>query len=363
MKALDSHAQAFQTCAYCPKACHAACPVSGATRNEALSPWGKMSALHLAQSSGHALGEEVGEAAHACTGCMKCTAHCKHQNEVGEALFAARGHTIGAGSQPHGAAATLATFNQSQNPFGVELAGLVHRWRPANPVRYALFPGCRTLVREPKLIEDVVVVSSAFGAPMGVGPAAAKCCGYPLHAAGAHEAFAEHAHAMREALSSVPELVVLDPGCAFTLERLYADVGVKLKTRVRTVVEVLADNLAHAPSKPALPETVGYHDACHLGRGLGLYDEPRALARRAARQVIEAPGTREEAGCSGGGGLLPRSMPTVAVDIARREAQVVARTPDVSVVTACGTSRHLFERAGWRAHHLIGLMRRWLEHP
>jgi Fe-S oxidoreductase len=157
---------------------------------------------------------------------------------------------------------------------------------------------------------------------------------------------------------------VFDPGCAFTLVRLYRDFGVTVKTRVMTVVEVLADNLAHAPDKPALRETVGYHDACHLGRGLGQYDAPRALVRRATQRVVEAASSREHAGCAGGGGLLPRSMPEVATEIARREANEVSQfSAEVPVVTACPTSRRMFERAGRPGYDLISLLRRWLEQP
>jgi Fe-S oxidoreductase len=359
---MNPHEQAYTYCAYCPKGCHFACPVSEATHSETTSTWGKMTATHLAQRAGRPFDEELSSAVHACTGCMRCTNACKHENEVAPALFAARGEAIAAGTQPKGAASTLATFAQAQNPFGVELGALVHGWRATAPVRHALFPGCSTLVKHPKLIEDLVIVSSAFGAPMGVSPVAARCCGYPLYAAGAHDAFAEHARSMAEALDAVPELVVLDPGCAFTLLKLYPRFGVQVKTQVKTVVEVLADNLAHAPPKQALPEEVGYHDACHLGRGLGQYDAPRALVRRAVERVVEAASARDEAGCSGGGGLLPRTMPEVALEVARREGVQVGGV-DAAVVTACPTSRRMFERAGRKSYDLIGLLRRWLEQP
>lgn len=357
------HAQAYSTCAFCPKACHFACPVAEATHSETLSTWGKMSAAHLTERSAHPPDEDTASALHACTGCLRCTEVCKLRNEVAPALFAARAATISAGTAPPAAASTLATFTQAQNPFGVELGALAQSWRTAQPVRHALFPGCTTLVKHPQLIEDLIVVSAAFGAPMGVAPVSSRCCGYPLYATGAHEAFAAHARAMAEALEAVPELVVLDPGCAFTLLKLYADFGVQVKTRVKTVIEVLADNLGHAPQRPALEQTVGYHDACHLGRGLGQYEAPRALVRRAARRVVEAPSTREASGCSGGGGLVPRTMPVVSLDIARRAGREVSGAhPEVdTVVTACPTSRRMFERAGQRSVDLVSLLRSWLE--
>ena len=72
-------------------------------------------------------------------------------------------------------------------------APLVERLRTDTPMRHALFTGCSALVKQPGTIEDVLAVSAAFGAPMGVARASAKCCGYPLYAAGAMSPFREHA--------------------------------------------------------------------------------------------------------------------------------------------------------------------------
>jgi dimethylglycine catabolism B len=361
VSAMDKHGQAYSYCAYCPKLCRFSCPVSEATHTEAHSTWGKMTAAHLVAAGKRPLDESTAKALHACTGCGRCKSFCKHENVVGPALFAAREETVKSGHQPKGAASTLATFSQAQNPFGPELGTLVARWRSDTPVRFPLFPGCSSLVKRPQLIEDTIAVSKAFGAPMGVSRIASRCCGYPLYAAGAHDAFREHARANAEALDSVPELAVLDPGCAHTLAVVYPEFGVHLKTRVRTVVEVLEENLKHAPDKPPLPQTVGYHDACHLGRGLGQYDQPRKLLARATAGVQEAASIRSEGGCSGGGGLLPRTMTEAAVEVARRQAHEVAPQSDVAVVTACPTSKRMFERSGKTSYDLMALLRRWVE--
>lgn len=357
---LASHAREYLTCAYCPKVCRFACPVSEATQNESLSTWSKMTGAHLAQTGDRPLDVQSALALHACTGCMRCTRFCKHENPVGHSLFAARGEAISRGLNPKGASSTLATFAQAQNPFGVELAPLLKRFRAESPVRYPLFVGCTALVKVPQLIEDALYVSQAFGAPVGVGRASERCCGYPLYAAGAMEAFAAHAAATARALEQYHELVVLDPGCAWTLKVAWAEVGVEPTARVRTLVEVLAENLPHAPQWAPLPETVGYHDSCKLGRGLGQYDEPRALLLKAVQGFLEAPSCREDGGCAGAGGLLPRTFPEAAVEVARRQAAEVARGGE-TVVSACPSSTRMFARAGRRAEDLVSVLRRWLE--
>ena len=129
---------------------------------------------------------------------------------------------------------------------------------------------------------------------------------------------------------------------------------------VRTVVEVLADNLPHAPHRPKLDEAIAYHDACHLGRGLGQYEAPRALLAHTTRHTVEALTTHAHAGCSGGGGLVPRTAPEVSVDMARHQAMQFVE-PFTGITTTCPTSKRMFERAGHRSEHLLTVLRRWLE--
>lgn len=357
---MQPHSQAYTYCAYCPKMCRFSCPVSESTGNESLSAWGKMSAAHMVNEGHRPIDASAATAVHGCTGCGRCTSFCKHENHVGPALFSARAKAIEHGVQPQGAASTVVTFEHSSNPFGYPLASFADSWRADAPVRYELFPGCSTLVKRPQLIEDVLAVARGFGSPMGVSKVSSRCCGYPLYAAGAHEAFRRHAESVAEALASDPELVVLDPGCAYTFKVVYPQMGVTLPSSIRTVIEVLAENLPHAPDIVPLDETVAYHDACHLGRGLGQYDEPRALMQRAVKTLHEAPSTRGEAGCAGGGGLLPRTMPDVSVDVAKRLAETFG-APQVAIATACPTSKRMFERAGRTSFDLIALLRRWLE--
>lgn len=356
---LEANARAYTLCTYCPKVCRFSCPVSESTHSESTSAWGKMNAAHHATTGARPVDAQVSKDLHACTGCGRCQDTCKHDNDVGHALFAARGAATAQGHQPEGAAATQATFRSSGNPFGRELSREVERFRPTGPMRHALFPGCASLAKRPELVEAALEVGEAFGATLGVCRAASKCCGYPLYAAGDFDGLRRHAEGLRESFAAWPELVVMDPGCAFTLREVYPRLGIAPITQVRTLVEVLAEHLPHAPKHPPLDETVAYHDACHLGRGLGQYEPPRALLGRAVKQVNEGFQSKGQGGCSGGGGLLPRTWPDTAVDVARRLATDVAPQGE-PVVSACATSTRMVQRAGRPAEDLLLTVRRWL---
>jgi heterodisulfide reductase subunit D len=58
---------------------------------------------------------------------------------------------------------------------------------------------------------------------------------------------------------------------------------------------------------------VVYHDACHLGRGTGVYEEPRNILRAIAGvQLVEMSRNRRWSWCCGGGGGVPEADPELA---------------------------------------------------
>ena len=352
---LGQHRQAYAYCAYCPKVCRFACPVSDATQNETTSTWGKMTEAFLVTTQARPVERSGAEAMHACTGCMRCRTFCRHENEVGFALFSARNVALEQGSSPEGARKTRDVMKTHGNPFGADL----HRAAAAFPTKGTLFAGCSALVKGGRAVEDALEASALLKAPTALSDASDRCCGYPLYAAGDIEGFESHAKETARRLHSDRELTVLDPGCAYTFEVVYPRFGVKLRPRVRTLIEALAPR-AQDVAKPPLDEAVAYHDACHLGRGLGQYEEPRKLLSAAVRVVREARDNRAEGGCSGGGGLVPRTMPETSVEIARRQAGRLGDGTE-TVVTACPSSRRMFERAGRKSEDLFSVVRRWLE--
>lgn len=360
MSDVSQHRQAYAYCAYCPKVCRFSCPVSEATHSETTSTWGKMSGAFLMAQEHRPVDEAGAKALYACTGCMRCRSFCKHDNEVGFALFSARELAVKKDMAPKGAKSTLDTFSQHKNPFGPELGQAVSRYPVDAPVRFGLFPGCSSLVKEHALVEDAVAVAGALNVPFGVSKAANNCCGYPLYAAGDLEGFKLHAQTVAEALRPYREMAVLDPGCAYTLKVVYPRAGVEMKTEIKTVYEILAERVAHATVRPKLPEKAAYHDACHLGRGLGQYEEPRRLLGSAVSEVIESRENRSQGGCSGGGGLLPRTMADTSVEMAKNQAARLTEDGE-TIVTACPTSKRMFERAGRKSANLLGVLRRWLE--
>ena len=92
LRVLSDQRTQLDSCAYCPKLCRFACPVSEATGREGFTPWGKMSTAFLVERSARPPDAALAEAAYACSGCGRCGTFCRNHIDVPEALGAARGN-------------------------------------------------------------------------------------------------------------------------------------------------------------------------------------------------------------------------------------------------------------------------------
>jgi Fe-S oxidoreductase len=212
----------------------------------------------------------------------------------------------------------------------------------------------------PAQARDAIAAAAAIaGGPVAV---LEDCCGLPLRLAGDADGFRAHARAFSRSLETArrERLLVADAGCALALRRRYPDAGAGLPEglRVEVLVEAAAAWLASARSAAnvrnrgasdspadgdASDRVVLWHDPCQLGRGLGIYEAPRAvLAHALGRAPGEFPSSRERAVCSGAGGLVPSTMPEVARLIARARLdearQAAGDGRPVVVVTGCASS-------------------------
>jgi Fe-S oxidoreductase len=343
--------KSLELCVYCPKLCRAACPVSNVTAKETLIPWGKMSTAYFLARGDVPRDASHSETAWACTSCHACTERCDHHNDVAGTLSDVRAALFEAGSAPPSAKRIAAQFAGHQKRTKKAIARLAkelpeHVSNRGTP----MLVGCTYARALPSEARDLVVAASKLaGGPVRLVDA---CCGQPLRHAGDAAQFDRAALEVSAQLGEHGHLLVGDPGCAVTLSRDYAERLGTTRAKPRTVVELAAMNLADLTTTPT-EERVRYHDSCQLGRGLGLFDEPRAILRRVLGRAPEEFEEKERmAACSGGGGMLPASMPETSRAIARARIEDGRARGGGEIVTGCASSLLTFRRAGARASDL-----------
>jgi Fe-S oxidoreductase len=349
----------LETCAFCPKLCRSACPVSNAEPRETLTPWGKMSAAWMSARAdrGEAPAGGVRTAAPqpapawACTECFACTEACAHRNPAGEVLVEARSASAKDGSTPEAAKRILARFASHEDDTRAVARALAPARVGVESADTVLYVGCGYLLKAPAEARDALAAGQALAG--GAIHVAQRCCGLPLRLAGDAARFDQHARAVAGELARYRRILVVDPGCALTLRRHYprestseAPVG----ERVELLVEAAARRAGDLGRiRDASGEPVRWHDPCQLGRGLGVYEAPRlVLARATGAPVAELRDSRGAAVCSGAGGLVPSTMPGVAQTMAEARLAEHQAAGGGRVVTGCASSLTALRKYGAR---------------
>jgi glycolate oxidase iron-sulfur subunit len=137
------------------------------------------------------------------------------------------------------------------------------------------------------------------------------------------EYFVVNAAGCGSALKEYGALLAEDPA--------YAAKARALAGKVRDLSEVLVELGPVAPRKPR-PETVVYHDACHLAHAQGVRTQPRVLLNRIpgldVREIAEAEI------CCGSAGVWNIQHPEPARELGERKARAILATGATTVVTS-----------------------------
>jgi Fe-S oxidoreductase len=349
---LQSRERELELCTYCPKLCRAACPVSNAEPKETLIPWGKMStALFLARGD-VPLDASHASTAWACTGCMACREKCDHHNEVAPTLFDARAALFEHGVAPAAAVRTSKRFSSHVVRTSKAVARVAAKVRGVGEKGTPVLIGCGYARGLPDVAEHAL--SAAAKLIDGPVRAVQACCGQPLRAAGDLVGFRAAAARLEAELGDAERVVVVDPGCAATVRSLGSSRSVPL------LVELAADALPRL-ERLTSDVPVRWHDPCSMSRGLGVTDAPRAvLARILGAPPGEFARSRGDGACSGGGGLLPATMPETSRTIARTRVSEHEGEGGGEIVTACASSVLRFRAAGARTSDLAAWIDRAL---
>jgi glycolate oxidase iron-sulfur subunit len=207
---------------------------------------------------------------------------------------------------------------------------------PAGAPRLGLFVGCASNHLRPELAAKAARI---LGRRATVVIPPQGCCGLAALGAGLAETAAGLARAFVRGFSQarVDKVVTFCGSCAWSLARevpllVDSEAARRLAAGVLDISQVLAE-WPGLEAEPALAGLgVAVHDPCHLGSGLGVRDQPRAMLRAAG--VDLAPLAQADA-CCGGGGLFGLDEPELSQAVfARRAADLGASGAGV-LATGC----------------------------
>ena len=240
----------------------------------------------------------------------------------------------------------LAQTRQYGNPWGMPRSargkwakGLKLKDAQKEPVEVLLFIGC-TMSLNPELAvraKKAAAVMQAAGVGVGILGAAEPCCGSVQKRIGDRELAEEMIEQNTALLNGLGSSVIITlcAGCCNMLKTEYAGLTPKVYHLVEYLARLVKDQKIALTKNQQL--TVAYHDPCHLGRHLGVFNPPRDILKALPGiTLVERTATRENTICCGaGGGMRLFEGGAFAQDMGREAVRAARAAGAQAIVSAC----------------------------
>ena len=214
------------------------------------------------------------------------------------------------------------------------------------------FPGCMATYRQKKTAESTIRLLKKAGVEFKMLGEDEWCCGSVLLRTGnrklAKKVAAHNIDAIRK--TGAKKVVTSCSGCYRTLKKDYPELAGSTSFEVQHITEFLDELLSSGKLKLTDKNVrITYHDPCHLGRHMGVYDIPRNVLKKIPGVTLaEMPRNREQARCCGAGGGLSSAYKSLASQIADTRFAEAESTRAEYLVTACPFCVHALAEAGIR---------------
>jgi len=164
------------------------------------------------------------------------------------------------------------------------------------------------------------------------------CCGSPTLKAGYHNDFKDLAEKNLKIFKehSIKKIITNCPACFLIFKKEYKNVlGKKWDIEVEHITQTLAKKIGKLGIRNSNRGAISYHDPCHLGRQMGVYEEPRQILKQLGYEIIEMELNRKESFCCGGGGGVKSNEPELANRIGQERIKQAQKTGAKILCTAC----------------------------
>ena len=131
----------------------------------------------------------------------------------------------------------------------------------------------------------------------------------------------------------IKRIVTSCAGCYRTFKKDYGDIleGIEILHSVEFLNEIIANKDIKLKN---LDIKTTYHDPCHIGRHMGLYEAPRELLNKISN-MTEMKTNRVGAMCCGAGGGVRKGFPELSMDMAKNRVKEAEETGSEYLVSTC----------------------------
>ncbi|MFW9874108.1 MAG: (Fe-S)-binding protein [Candidatus Thorarchaeota archaeon] len=131
----------------------------------------------------------------------------------------------------------------------------------------------------------------------------------------------------------IKTIVTSCAGCYRTFKKDYEDKldGIELFHSIQYLQKLISERDVKLKK---LDITTTYHDPCHIGRHMGIYEEPRDLLNKISN-LTEMKTNRRGAMCCGAGAGVRKGFPELSLDMAQNRVKEAEKTGAKYLVSTC----------------------------
>ncbi len=336
---IDNLSEILKNCGSC-NYCRDSCPMYVELKSELDSPGGKLRALRAYATKMRnppiALLQKL-----YCADCRRCEAICPAGVPVTQIWHDAKNQLLDTGAEmSESLQKVLHYIKKEGTPFIGFEAEERTLWAedlelpPESDT--VIFAGCMGSFWYPDKPETIFDMLQKLNINAGYVPNEI-CCGLFNYWAGDDKGFEEVARKNYEMFkkAGATQVVTGCGGCYGTLAEHYPHVIPEFDIKILHVVEVLADKVRDGSlTFEGIEGSYTYHDSCHLGRALGIYEEPRDIIKAIPDlEFIEMKDNRENSNCCGG--FLSVLDANIAESVGRRRIAEAEELGVDGIITSC----------------------------
>lgn len=322
------------------------CPSYKKYRFETYSTGGRLWLIYGVINGDLQWSENLAKVLYACPTCGNCMENCRFEKFnflLVDMIEAARVEAAKSGFCPEKQKALVerATNPEMWNPYGEQNSdneSLKKEYDLPDEAEWVYYIGCTSNYRQQKIRDATLRLLKKTGINFTLVDE--HCCTSPMLRTGqvdiAPDFMNYNIAQIRNAGAS--KVVTSCAGCYRTLLKDYEKFGADLGFEVYHTGELIKKLLDEGKIKikSNYDKVITYHDPCHLGRHMDMYETPREVIKQIPGiELVEMERNRNNAWCCGAGGGVKIGFPDWASEISKERLEEAKETGATILTSMC----------------------------